>query len=470
MSILSARPFLYMKVSIWRALMAIGMKFHHYADPKPPKPDFKIVIPSRLSANGGRFKLVFYVPDSYLTSPEGYRFPVVVNFHGGGFTLGTGTDDARWASTVINSVDAVLVSVEYRLAPEYPFSVGVEDGTDALIYLASHAEELHLDPHRMALSGFSAGGNFAFTVPLMLHDLQHNVGKRNLQECHEVQKHHRHHHHDKKHHVYNTSNPSSAQASTASLALPRPSTPNLSLAVPRPTIDRMPSSTNSIVKLSDLEPTELEIAQKLPVLTLKCIVSFYPPTDFRQPRSEKRATNPCPEKNLPLMLTNLFDESYMNGDNDLTDPYLSPAAASDSLLKAAYPQDIILYTCEYDMLNAEGVAFGERLSGSSVGKTVHGGLVKEVPHAFDKKPNPIHFPKSADRCYNEACAELRRVFGGRSSVEERRQLELSKDVERFEDDLKGERVRAGKGEGVHVVDHSVEDTNGEVPLIHEPVQ
>jgi acetyl esterase/lipase len=453
-----------MKASIWRALMAIGMKFHHYADPKPPKPDFEIVIPSRLSANGGHFKLVFYVPDSYLTSPDGYRFPVVVNFHGGGFTLGSGTDDARWASTVINSVDAVLVSVEYRLAPEYPFSVGVEDGTDALIYLASHAEELRLDPHRMALSGFSAGGNFAFTVPLMLHDLQNDVGKRSLQECHEVQKHHwHHHHHQKQHHVYNTSNPPSAPASTANLA------------VPRPTIDRVPSSTCSILKLSDLEPTELEIAQKLPDLTLKCIVSFYPPTDFRQPRAEKRATNPCPEKNLPLMLTNLFDESYIHCDIDLTDPYLSPAAASDSLLAAAYPQDIVLYTCEYDMLNAEGVAFGKRLSGSSVGKTVHGGLVKEVPHAFDKKPNPIKFPQSADRCYSEACAELRRVFGGRSSVEERRQLDKSKNVERFEDDLEVEveGERAGKGEGVHVVDHSVHEemnTNDEFPLVHGAVQ
>jgi acetyl esterase/lipase len=461
MGILSTRIFLFMKASIWRALMAIGMKFHHYADPKPPKPDFNIVIPSRLSANGGHFNLVFYVPDSYLTSPDGYRFPVVVNFHGGGFTLGTGTDDARWASTVINSVDAVLVSVEYRLAPEYPFSVGVEDGTDALIYLASHAEELCLDPHRMALSGFSAGGNFAFTVPLMLHDLQNNVGKRSLQECHEVQKHHWHHHHHKQHHVYNTSNPPSASASTSNLA------------VPRPNIDHMPSSTCSILKLSDLEPTELEIAQKLPDLTLKCIVSFYPPTDFRQPRSDKRATNPCPEKNIPLMLTNLFDESYIHTDIDLTDPYLSPAAASDSLLAAAYPQDIVLYTCEYDMLNAEGVAFGERLSGRSVGKTVHGGLVKEVPHAFDKKPNPIHFPESADRCYKEACAELRRVFGGRSSVEERRQLDKSKNVERFEDNLEVEGERAGKGEGVHVVDHSVHeetDTNGEVPLVHGAVQ
>ena len=394
------------------------MKFHHFAEPKPPSPNFKIVIPSRLSPRGGTFKLVFYVPESYFSAPDGYRYPVVVNFHGGGFTLGTGTDDARWAATVIQEVDAVLVSVEYRLAPEYPFSVGVEDGTDALIYLASHAEELHLDAQRMALSGFSAGGNFAFTVPIMLHDLQNDVGKRDLADCNDP-----------------TKQPSASKSSST-------------LSLPRPAVHRQASSTGSVLKLSDLEPTALEINQKVPDLTLKAIVSFYPPTDFRTSREEKRATNPAPEKNLPPMLTNLFDESYMHpaGLIDFTDPYLSPAAASDKLLKEAYPQDIVLYTCEYDMLNAEGVAFGERLSDSPISKTIHGGLIKEVPHAFDKKPNPIHFPKAADRCYSEACAELRRVFGtGRSSVEERRQLDKSKTVARFEDEDQRERV-SGVGE------------------------
>lgn len=399
--------------------MAIGMKFHHFADPKPPRPHFKVVIPSRLSDQGGTFTLVFYVPESYFEAPEGYRYPVVVNFHGGGFTLGTGTDDARWAATVTGIVEAVLVSVEYRLAPEYPFSVGVEDGTDALIYLASHAEELQLDPKRMALSGFSAGGNFAFTVPLMLHDLKNEAGRRCLSEAKVSKK--------QKQKSSDTLSPpngvgSSSSAASSTLSLPRPS----------PVAGQ---SFGSVYKLTDLEPTALEIEQSVPDLTICAIVSFYPPTDFRQTREEKRATNPQPEKNLPPMLTKLFDESYMHPPEsiDLTDPYLSPAAASDAVLKAAYPQDIVLYTCEYDMLNAEGVAFGERLSGPEIGKTVHGGLVKAVVHAFDKKPNPLKFPASADKCYSEACAELKRVFGGRTNLEERRQLGEAKTVERFED-------------------------------------
>ncbi|KAM3088251.1 hypothetical protein ACMFMG_002306 [Clarireedia jacksonii] len=338
------------------------------------------------------------------------------------------TDDARWAATVLENVDAVFVSVEYRLAPEYPFSVGVEDGTDAVIYLAAHAEELRLDPQRMALSGFSAGGNFAFTVPLMLHDLRNDAGKRTLADSQPP--------------PTNSSRPNlptynSAQASTATLLSPRDA---LNAASRN-------QSTTSIAKIPSLEPTALEVSQTVPDLTLCAIVSFYPPTDFSQTREVKRATNPAPEKNLPPILTRLFDESYMAPIDsiDLRDPYLSPAAASDTFLRAAYPQDIILYTCEYDMLNAEGVAFGERLRSPEVGKTVKGGLINCVPHAFDKKPNPIRFPKEADRCYAEACAELARVFGtGRTSVEERRQLEKSKKVDRFGE---GDMIRDAGGLG-----------------------
>lgn len=99
---------------------------------------------------------------------EGHRYPVAVNFHGGGFTIGKATDDARWAAAVVEHVDAVVASVSYRKAPEHPFPAAVDDGVEALLYLASHAADLSLDISRVALSGFSAGGNLAVTVPLRL--------------------------------------------------------------------------------------------------------------------------------------------------------------------------------------------------------------------------------------------------------------------------------------------------------------
>lgn len=369
------RWFLMLKVMVFRAFMALGMKFHHRADPKSPKPNFKIIIPSRLSVMTGQFKLLFYVPEGYFQAPEGHKYPVVVNFHGGGFTLGTGADDARWAFSVVKHVNAVFVSVEYRLAPEFPFSVAWDDGSDAIIYLASHAKELQLDPHRIATSGFSAGGNLAFAVPLMLWDLKNNMGKRHLGGTKYPQELHR-------------------QTTRSKEVL---------------------SSTKSAYTFTDFKATELEINQKFPDLTIRCIVSFYPPIDFRQARAEKRHTNRKPEKNLPAFLTNLFDESFMYPRDkiDVADPYLSPAAASDELLKAAYPHDIVLYTCEYDMLNAEGVAFKERLASDQVGKKVYGGVIKEVAHAFDKMPNPSKYFKTTDKCYMEACAQLKRVFDDR---------------------------------------------------------
>lgn len=412
--------------------MSVGMKFHHFAEPRPPSPNFEITIPSRLSTGGGTFKLAFYVPPSYFSDDNDHRFPVVVNFHGGGFTIGTETDDARWSSAVVLQTGAVVVSVAYRLAPEYPFSVGVEDGADAVVYLASHAEELGLDPHRIAISGFSAGGNFAFAVPLMLYDLQQDAGKRTLCDNSKTLR-----------------RPSSSQLHTSSSRLVQ-SNSSVALAqsyvstshpIPRSYPVRSLGVSNSVTKLADLEPTALEMSQNVPDFTIVCIVSFYPPVDFRQTRDDKRLTNPQPGKNLPITLTDLFDQSYLSrADCDLADPYLSPAAASDDLLRSAYPQDIVLYTCEYDMLNAEGVEFGARLKGAGIGKTVHGGLIKEVPHAFDKKPNPLSFPAAADRCYAEACAELRRVFGGPTSAEERRQLEADLAVLRFEREVQGDKV------------------------------
>lgn len=349
------------------------MKIHRNAVPKAPQHNFKISIPSRLSEKGGNFELVFYVPDGYFQAPNDYKYPVVVNFHGGGFALGSATDDCRWASKVNQCANAVLVSVEYRLAPEYPFSVAVEDGCDAIIYLAAHAHELHLDSERIALSGFSAGGNLSFAIPFMLWDLKNNTGKRQLKNLNDLEK------------------------------LQKKKTANTSISVLSP--------DKSVYKFTDFEFTDLELKKTFPEFTIKSIVSFYPPLDFRQSRDAKRATNRKPEKNLPAFLTDMFDASYRYPRDkiDVNDPYLSPAAASSELIKSAYPQDIVLYTCEFDMLNAEGIAFGERLA--KEGKNVYGGVIKDVAHAFDKSPKPKDNLTITDDCYLKACQELTGAFG-----------------------------------------------------------
>jgi putative ergosteryl-3beta-O-L-aspartate hydrolase len=389
MSVFSLRRWLSIQAIVWRELMKIGMAFHKQAPPRPAPPSFIIKIPSRISTKLGSFKLVFYVPEGYKFAPAEQRFPVVVNFHGGGFTLGTGTDDARWASSVVEHTRAVLVSVEYRLAPKYPFSVGVEDAADAVIYLAAHADELRLDPHRIALSGFSAGGNFVFTVPLLLRDLQTGSGKRTITREQEQ---------------------TAASSSTTHL---NTSMPDDSLS-----IEPIESSNRLLPPGKSLSPAEPEVSH-LPPLTLIALIAFYPVVDFRIPRAVKKASNPKPALNLSDTFTALFDACYFSPNVpghttvplDLADPYLSPAAASDAQLRDAYPRCVVLYTCEYDMLAAEGAAFGERLGGEAVGKRVGGGVIAGVEHGFDRRPDLWSWSVDGERCYREACGVLNGVFG-----------------------------------------------------------
>lgn len=157
--------------------MRIGMFFHKFGRSRPPRPSFVRRIP--FGTRGRSVNLYFYCPPSYWRykkrrhsdpSTPTRPFPVVVNFHGGGFTLGTATDDSYWAKCILHETDAVFVSVDYRLAPEHPFPAAVDDGVEALLYLASHAGELGIDASRIALTGFSSGGNLAITVPLRLQD------------------------------------------------------------------------------------------------------------------------------------------------------------------------------------------------------------------------------------------------------------------------------------------------------------
>ncbi|KAB5577700.1 Alpha/Beta hydrolase protein [Coniochaeta sp. 2T2.1] len=99
--------------------------------------------------------------------------PALINFHGGGFVLGQGTDDARWAVAAMAEMDAIVFAVNYRLAPSHPFPVPTEDCVDAICQiatLATHHPEYNVDPDRIFLSGFSAGGNLALSSWLVLAD------------------------------------------------------------------------------------------------------------------------------------------------------------------------------------------------------------------------------------------------------------------------------------------------------------
>ena len=96
--------------------------------------------------------------------------PVVVFLHGGGWCVGdldTYDGDARNHAVGAN---AVVVSVDYRLAPEHPYPAAVEDAWAATQWVASNAGELGVDADRLAIAGDSAGGNLTAVVALLARD------------------------------------------------------------------------------------------------------------------------------------------------------------------------------------------------------------------------------------------------------------------------------------------------------------
>jgi acetyl esterase len=122
------------------------------------------------------------VVDLLIPGPEGklrvrvYRprstelLPVVLWFHGGGWVVGTIESHDPLCRALANRTPCVVVSVDYRLAPEAPFPAGLDDAWAATQWVAEETLELGADPSRIVVAGDSAGGNLAAAVALRARD------------------------------------------------------------------------------------------------------------------------------------------------------------------------------------------------------------------------------------------------------------------------------------------------------------
>jgi acetyl esterase len=117
-------------------------------------------------ARHGELPLRIYSPMTWSRTPR----PVIVNFHGGGFVLGSARQCDWGCSVVAKDLDAVVVSVDYRLAPTHRFPAAIEDCYDALLWTAGHAADLGGDAARLGVMGDSAGGNLAAVVSILARD------------------------------------------------------------------------------------------------------------------------------------------------------------------------------------------------------------------------------------------------------------------------------------------------------------
>ncbi|MDY6806983.1 MAG: alpha/beta hydrolase [Cyanobacteriota bacterium] len=117
-----------------------------------------------IPGTGGEITLRIYTPQG--VGP----FPVLVYFHGGGYAIGNLDMVDSICRTLTNGAECVVVSVEYRLAPEDKFPAAIEDGYSATLWAAENATAINGDACRMAVGGESAGGNLAAVVALMARD------------------------------------------------------------------------------------------------------------------------------------------------------------------------------------------------------------------------------------------------------------------------------------------------------------
>jgi acetyl esterase len=118
-------------------------------------------IPGR---HGHAIPIRVYRPDG--AEPK----PILVFFHGGCWVFGSLDTHDALGRYFANRAGCLVVSVDYRLAPEHPFPAGVEDAYDVVAWLRDHAGQLGGDATRIAVGGDSAGGNLAAVVALIARD------------------------------------------------------------------------------------------------------------------------------------------------------------------------------------------------------------------------------------------------------------------------------------------------------------
>jgi len=103
-------------------------------------------------------------------STDAGNLPLVIFFHGGGFTIGSLDSHDAVCRQLCVDADCLVVSVAYRLAPEHRFPAALEDAYAASCWVAEHGEELGGDPQRLAVAGDSAGGNLAAVTCLLARE------------------------------------------------------------------------------------------------------------------------------------------------------------------------------------------------------------------------------------------------------------------------------------------------------------
>jgi cation diffusion facilitator CzcD-associated flavoprotein CzcO/acetyl esterase/lipase len=131
---------------------------------RPPGPEVGEIVDGTLPGADGPIEYRLYRPST--PGPH----PVVVYFHGGGWVIGSHTSDDPLCRELCVKSDVVIVSVNYRHAPEHRFPAAADDAYAALQWVADNAASLGGDSSRIAVAGWSAGGNVATVAAQLARD------------------------------------------------------------------------------------------------------------------------------------------------------------------------------------------------------------------------------------------------------------------------------------------------------------
>lgn len=133
-----------------------------------PTPEVAAVEDRRIPVHGAEVKARIYVPAG--SGP----FPALVYFHGGAWWLAGGERgfalNDSFCRTVCSAAETVVVNVDYRLAPEVPFPLQLEDAFDAVAWVRGAGDGLAIVPGNVSVSGTSSGGNLAAAVCLLARE------------------------------------------------------------------------------------------------------------------------------------------------------------------------------------------------------------------------------------------------------------------------------------------------------------
>ena len=160
--------------------------FLRFTSPDGPHPVI-INLPSR-----GNYLIPLYVfiPPSLENVSSSQKLPVLVDFHGGGFVFGSCQEQAPFCSKISRELNAICISVDYRMGPAATFPAALEDAEDVVSAILDESKpaygelrdginsflrkssrpEVELDGSRISVSGFSSGGNLALNLGLSIQN------------------------------------------------------------------------------------------------------------------------------------------------------------------------------------------------------------------------------------------------------------------------------------------------------------